>query len=478
MRQQRPGGLLGTRALLILFLVIGAVVRFGTLDVQSLWYDEAVSASLVRTSFADMLRALPHSESTPPLWYVLEWIWVRPFGTSELALRSLSAICGTLLIIVAFEATRTLLRRDSIAIAVAAVTAVSPILVWYSQEARAYALYALLSALSLLCFAKALREATPGWTWAWAVTSALAIATHYFAGFLVVAELAVLVTRLGGRRVAAPAALVFATAAALAPLALYQNEHVVAGLSIGTSSLTARLRETVIRFVVMFTEPGGSLVLVVALVAAGILAWRARGLPGVRTALFIGAAAVGVPVVLAATRAFDLFNFRNALAAWLPLVIVVLAGLPAGRLGVAVAAAIVGALLIASIGIAVRVGPQRDSWRDVARVVQEVPSRRLVVGETGELKYTLSYYIPGLRPLPPAGAIVRDIDLVGHVDADWRLQRLPEFKPVGAEKAGNLTVVRFEARRPMRVTSEQIDPTGKLVGRVAPLTEREEARRP
>ena len=75
-------------------------VRFATLDVQSMWLDEAVTHSLVTRSFGGMLRAIPHSESTPPLYYVLAWAWARVFGSGAVALRSLSALFGTATIVV------------------------------------------------------------------------------------------------------------------------------------------------------------------------------------------------------------------------------------------------------------------------------------------------------------------------------------------------------------------------------------------
>src|SRR5207245_2897434 len=79
------------------------------------------------------------------------------------------------------------------ALIAAALAAVNPYLVWYSQEARSYSLLVLLSALSLLLFARALREPTRRAFVAWGVVSALAVFTHYFAVFLLVPEAAWLI---------------------------------------------------------------------------------------------------------------------------------------------------------------------------------------------------------------------------------------------------------------------------------------------
>src|SRR6266542_4820915 len=45
-----------------------AALRFTTLGLQSFWYDETVTVSLVQKPLVAMLRALPGSETTPPFY--------------------------------------------------------------------------------------------------------------------------------------------------------------------------------------------------------------------------------------------------------------------------------------------------------------------------------------------------------------------------------------------------------------------------
>jgi uncharacterized protein YbjT (DUF2867 family) len=161
------------------------------------------------------------------------------------------------------------------------------------------------------------------------------------------------------------------------------------------------------------------------------------------------------------------FNFRNVLAAWLPLAIVIAAGLPRARLGVGVTIAVCLALLASTLAIAARTGPQRDSLRQAANLLKQIPGRPLIVGEKGELTYSLPYYWPELAPLPPSGARIREIDLVGHVAVNSLSRRLPEFKLFTVQKAGNLTVVRLRAPRVVRVTPDEIDRSGYLRGGLA-----------
>src|SRR6188472_628806 len=166
--------------------LLGAVLRFPTLDRQSFWLDELVTASLLDRGLGDVVREIPRTEATPYLYYVVAWLWNSVFGLGEVGLPSLSALAGTATIPVAYGAGVVLVSRRA-GIVAAALVATSPFLVWYSQEARSYALLTLLGAGTVLAFALSLR----GGRWslaAWAVLSALAVATHYYAVFLVAAE--------------------------------------------------------------------------------------------------------------------------------------------------------------------------------------------------------------------------------------------------------------------------------------------------
>src|SRR6202044_4007053 len=123
--------------------ILAAVLRLSTLDLQSFWYDEAFTpVHVLHPSLWATLRSVTHTENTPPLWYVLEWADARLLGTGELALRLPSALAGIATVPVAWAIGRELEgRRGRGAAAVcAALVAVNPLFVWYSQEARAYAL--------------------------------------------------------------------------------------------------------------------------------------------------------------------------------------------------------------------------------------------------------------------------------------------------------------------------------------------------
>ena len=130
--------------------------RFATLDVQSFWLDELVTASLLDRGFGEMLDGVRETEATPYLYYVLAWPWAQAFGLGEVGLRSLSALAGTLAVPVSYGGGRRA-RSRRVGAVVAALVAVHPFLVWYAQEARAYSLLVLLGACTVLFLGRALR---------------------------------------------------------------------------------------------------------------------------------------------------------------------------------------------------------------------------------------------------------------------------------------------------------------------------------
>jgi 4-amino-4-deoxy-L-arabinose transferase-like glycosyltransferase len=399
----------------IALCLAGATIRFATLGEQSFWLDEAVTGRLMHLGFVGMLRAIPRSESTPPLYYVLAWLWTRVFGVTEVGLRSLSAVFGTLTIpLVHMAAARVFDRRAGLF--AAALATFAPLLIWYSQEARSYALLVALCTASVWTLVAAVEpNAGRRWLWSWAVVSGLALATHYFAAFLIGPELCWVIAK--RRRAGLPAAGVVVLAGlAVAPLALRQRANGTAGF-ITQTGLPTRLAQAVKQLAIGYDAPADGLIVglgCVLGVAAIWLAWRrlaeterlrALGIVG------LGIAATGLPV-LAAGLGFDYVITRNVIATWVPVSLAVAAGLArSGRAGTVV---LIG---VCSLGLAVTLGVdldgryQRDDWRGVARAVPTGTLSALVVTPSSG-RLALQYYLPRSRPVGPTGAKVTTVEVI------------------------------------------------------------------
>ena len=421
-----------------LVLVAGAALRFATLDAQSLWYDEAVTADLMTLSLPDLWRAIPDSESTPPLYYVLGWLWTHVFGTGEAGLRSLSALLGTATIGVVWALGRRL-GGERAGLAAAALVAFNPMLVWFSQEARGYALLALLGALSALLWLRALEQPRAAQRLlAWGAIAALGLATHYYAIFLIAPQAAWLALRAPGWRERATALAVPTLAGlALAPLALGQRENDSASF-IGDSALLTRLVQVPKQFLVGYDAPLEPLLVAVSALAvlagfaglAALLSGRTGGEDFLARASTEGALiaaltaiALALPV-LGALAGEDHLITRNLLAA-LPLVCALAgAGLAAlGRIAprsaalAAVAACVAGT--IAVVGVASSPQLQRDDWRAAVAALGPVTGPRLIVATPGSALVPLRYYLPRLRPARPPQLQTDEIDFLA----------LPERRP-------------------------------------------------
>lgn len=446
--------------------LLGAVLRFATLGAQSYHHDEIVTASRVlRVGFGHAMNAVGFSESAPPLYYALAWIWTQLFGTGEWGLRSLSAVAGVALIPVAYLIGAELRGRRT-GLMAAALVAVNPMLVWYSQEARAYALLVLFCSISLLYCIRARRHGGRRNFVLWGVASALALCTHYFAVFTLVAEAAVLLWR--RRREALPGfAIVGLAAAALAPLAYHQMSQAHAEW-IGNFPLGHRLWEAASTFLIGETgdiigraeRPELAAVpLALALAAFVLLAFRAdrETRRAVAIPLGVGLVALGIPIAVALLSASKDFVFsRNLIPALVPLLIALAVALTmpqARRIGTALG----GALLAYSVAflLVVNASPnlQRPDWNGIAERVGEPEAPRATVTWTlGEasLRYYLSTDAIQLKASEGYEWLVREIQFVSDGRVPPPPQELigPRFRESGQIDAGRLFIRRYQVDGP------------------------------
>ena len=460
--------------------VLAAVLRFAAIGHQGFWFDEANTANDIHFSAGSMLGLLPQNETTPPLFYAVAWVWARVFGFGEVSLRALPALAGVAAVPVAYLTARKLVSRRAGLVA-AALTACNPFLIWYSQEFRPYEPLVLLSGLGLLAFAYALERVSTRAMLAWAIVSALALATHYYALLTVVPEAAwLLYSYRADRRVIGAIAFVGACGLALLPLAISQNSTGNASW-IAPIPLLPRLGQILPQFLTGFQAPAEQLLErtaeVIALLAVVLLAFRADA--GERRGALIAGALVLAGLVLnllLIAGGIDDVITRNLLALW-PLAVVLVAGglgaRRAGVLGIGAAAVLCAIGVFATVSVATDRSFQRPDWRGVARLLGARPSAgsgpRMIFVQHYKDQLPLKLYLPGLRAATGAGARVSEFDVVSisapRVHLCWwgaacnlsgsRIQHtyaIPGFHVLWRRHAYQFTVMRLVAERPLRVT--------------------------
>jgi hypothetical protein len=377
---------------------------------------------------------------------------------------------------------------------------VSPVLVWFSQEARSYSLAVLLSALTVLCAAGYADRRGGAWLAGWAVSAALGLATHYFLVFVVAPELLWL-WRAGPRdrrRLASAVGLVAVVGAALVPLAITQESTGHADY-IANVSLHTTLGQIPKQLLIGYASPGQRVtgVLVGLLVLAGAIVPLALS-PPVRARagwpLTVGVAAIGVPVLLA-FAGINFLDTRNLLPALPPLVLAAAVGFdgwdelarasrrPAWRqAGVWAAVAIAAISLLVVVLVDSNARYQRDDWRGVARLLGPATRQRVVLVEPSSGELPMRIYLPGSRKLTRPVA-VRELDLVdvpsnvpgGGIGTPFRLPPggalPPGFTVAGATYAKTYTLVRLTAPTPTTVDPSEATKPWLGYGSFAPLVQ-------
>ena len=455
-------------------VALGAVLRFATLGAQSYWFDEAQAAHELHLSLGSMLSSMVAVETAPPLYFVLGWAWAHLFGAGEVALRSFSALAGTALIPIAYLCGRELVSRRA-GLLTAAFVALSPFMIWYSQEAREYMLVAAFCGASLLCFLRAWRDPSSRNIAWWCLFSVLALLTHYFAGFLVAPEALGLLYIARSQASVIAVGVVGLVELALIPLLVNHATASLLGFITGTH-LSTRIQEVPVAFAL--GPPFETSLLSYGLIAAALLAailivllivgGEPRELRGAAVAAGLAAGIVLVPLALALTGT-DYYIERALIPAWLPIGIVVAAACTTRRLripGAVLATILLAVFAYGLVRISTEARYQRPDWRGVAQALGPARSRRAIVVYDGLATDPLMLYLHGVAWTSPPGPVgASEVDVVGYTWQAIPATLPPGVKLIGTRRGDGYLVARFAVPAAARLGTGQIaDRASTLLG--------------
>jgi len=410
-------------ALLVLTgaILVGLALRLAV--PRGIWLDEAISIHQARLSLHGLLRNLYYGDRQPPLYHLTLWLAIKAFGHGEFAVRLPSLIAGTLVIPALYELGRELYDRRTGATA-ATFAAVSPLLVWYSQEVRMYMFAALFGVLALLTQLRAIRDGTIlNWA-AYVLATAALLWSHYFGLLLIAVQqllfIGVIIHRRRSGEPVRPLALGFAYSAAVLAMQLavlltfavhqYQSTTGAAGSPSGTYDyLSFYSVLSNMAWALWGYQPNTTTVLLAAmwpLFLLGSLVLLGRG--GSRQTMSLAAAAIALVVALIVVSSFDrsLFEVRNFLIL-VPLVLLLVARLITGWISKPRPRLLAtGAVLLTlAIGLADeqlnKNNPRLFDFRGAIHDITANAGRNsLVLFEPTDMRYVLEYYAPNLRSQP------------------------------------------------------------------------------
>jgi uncharacterized membrane protein len=203
----------------VVIILLGLVFRLANLEHKVFWVDEVATAIRIAghtkaeltaaladgtlhtpakllayqhlepsTSLAATFAALKQSPEHAPLYFGLLRLWAQQFGSSAVALRIFSVLCSLLLIGAMYQLGQMLISPKAGWIA-AGLTATSPLLIAYSQEARPYSLWMLLLSLNNITLLKALQShRIRAWVW-YTLTLIMTLYTSLLTGIVMLGQI-------------------------------------------------------------------------------------------------------------------------------------------------------------------------------------------------------------------------------------------------------------------------------------------------
>jgi 4-amino-4-deoxy-L-arabinose transferase-like glycosyltransferase len=404
---------------------------------QTLYGDEYFTHAIVtENGLGGVWEQVYQTSITPPLHYVLAWFAVQLGGDDTVLVRLPSLMLGTATVPLIFLLGRRIAGVVAGLLA-AALIALSPFAIWYSDEARAYATMMFLVALSTLALLRAADGGERRWWIVYAVSACAALWSHYTAVFVIVAQTgwALWTHRDRARQLLFASAAIVLGYVAWVPGFLEQRQN-----DVGIEIIGAFARLTVGRvfelplgtlvghpFLTLADSPGAkglllALILALLVVAAAVrrpgLRWRP--FPGLRSEaalMLMLALATPLGLLLYDAVSSSLYLPRN-LGASVP-ALCVLVGVLLERLRTAIGAplatigvvAFVGVLGLIAVDTVLSDDQRRPAYREAAHYLDAVADPRDPVVDTPLTpaneerfrKTTLDLYFERSHPLYPAG---------------------------------------------------------------------------
>ncbi len=170
------------RVLLGVNILLSVFLRFYDLGGESYWFDEVI---MVRAAQENLLSIVDGGR--PPVYVILAHFWIKLFGTSEFATRSLSALAGVASIPLMHVIGKQLFDRK-IGLISAFLMATSQFQIYYSQDFRFYSFFVLITLGSFFLFIQFLKTRKLNYLVYYMIASILLIYTHTFGIFILVAQ--------------------------------------------------------------------------------------------------------------------------------------------------------------------------------------------------------------------------------------------------------------------------------------------------
>ncbi len=335
---------------------------------KSLWLDEATSVGYAMLGPRIVLSDLVQRDPNMALYYLLLSLWVKLFGSGEVAVRLPSALCAALTAPVTYLIGRRLFDRRSGVLA-GLLTGAGAFVVSYGQTARGYTLLVLLLCLATLFLVMDIERPSRLTKAGYVLAAVLAFHVHFFAALVVAAHAIALVVITRTKALSAGyLGAGLAVAVLCAPILLLASRDSAVGLLwLRRPGVTALVR--------MFADwAGGDLVLLALLCAGSVVALSQARSAGRVDAVVLLTTWLVIPVSAAflLSQARPLFHPRYLIGSLPALMLLAAAGQAGLRSRTVAGLATMSALLLSAAGVASWYRRQGgENWRDAVAFIRE-----------------------------------------------------------------------------------------------------------
>ncbi|MBI2590261.1 MAG: glycosyltransferase family 39 protein [Candidatus Blackburnbacteria bacterium] len=161
-----------------LAIIFSLTLGFFTLSFQSIRLDESQSLWMSGKSLPVLLK-LTAEDVHVPLYGILLHFWIQIFGNNISSARMLSLIFSLITIPILYKVTREA-STPAIAIGTILLYSFSPFIVWYTTEARTYALFTFITTINHFYFLRLLQSGGNEGKMGYFLSSLFGFYTHYF----------------------------------------------------------------------------------------------------------------------------------------------------------------------------------------------------------------------------------------------------------------------------------------------------------
>jgi uncharacterized membrane protein len=179
--------------ILLLILILGFALRLVNLGTEPYWGDETYDLGVIQQyqhSASGIIEYFRSADISPPLYGLILNYWTGWFGFGEFIVRLLSVLFGLAVIFLAYLAGKIIFKNKNAGLFAALITAVLPMQIEFSQEARPYIFFCFFGLLAIIALWQYFEKKKLKYLAVYAAAILAGLYLHYSFGFVLLSTAA------------------------------------------------------------------------------------------------------------------------------------------------------------------------------------------------------------------------------------------------------------------------------------------------